>query len=328
MSDKKVTASEPNSQEEVLELAQNGEAVSKTEDVATQDGAKEAEPEQAQAGEQIELASTKTGDASATEHPSKKIISDPSTLPVTSDHSLILKQVEFYFSDQNLPRDKFLWKATTSNDGWVPISTIANFARMRRFQPFDEVVAALRESKELLEVDAEGANVRRKVPLNAPAPDTKKQIDLSSVYVEGFGDETSTSQFDIESFFEKLSGAVRQVRLLRNSSKKFEGAVLVEFAAPDAAAKFVASQSDLKYGECQLKILSKEDYLSSKGGKPGYTFGRFNAFSTEKRKRKSDEEENESAEKQSKTGSGRAGRGRGRGGRGRGGRGGRGGRRN
>ncbi|KAK7202599.1 hypothetical protein BZA70DRAFT_223743, partial [Myxozyma melibiosi] len=189
-------------------------------------------------------------------------VSDPSVLPATSDHGLILKQVEFYFSDQNLPRDKFLWKTTSANDGWVPISTIANFARMRRFQPFEEVVAALRESKELLEVDEEGTKVRRKVPISAPAPEEKKQIDLKSLYVEGFGEETPTSQFDIESLFEKASGpVVKQVRLLRDFSKKFVGSVFVEFASAEDAKSFAESNPELEFNEKKLKVMPKEEFL-------------------------------------------------------------------
>lgn len=93
---------------------------------------------------------------------------DASSLPPSTDAAEILKQVEFYFSDANLPRDKFLWTQTQSDpkkEGWVPIATIASFKRMQRFRPIEAVVDALRASKELLEVNEEGTHVRRKIPL-------------------------------------------------------------------------------------------------------------------------------------------------------------------
>ena len=111
---------------------------------------------------------------------------DPTVLPKTSDAAEILKQVEFYFSDANLPRDKFLWTLTVSDPqkkGWVPISQIASFKRMQRFQPLEAIVSALRQSKELLEVNEEGTAVRRKIPLVKPTSETFQEIGNRSLHV-------------------------------------------------------------------------------------------------------------------------------------------------
>ena len=110
---------------------------------------------------------------------------DPSILPKTSDASEILRQVEFYFSDANLPRDKFLWTLASDpkKQGWVPISSIASFKRMQRFQPNEAVVAALRQSKELLEVSEDGTAVRRKIPLVRPTTEKFEEINSRSLHV-------------------------------------------------------------------------------------------------------------------------------------------------
>ena len=43
------------------------------------------------------------------------------------------KQVEFYFSDSNLPRDKFLsQRIRESQDGWIDLALIASFNRIKR----------------------------------------------------------------------------------------------------------------------------------------------------------------------------------------------------
>jgi hypothetical protein len=42
------------------------------------------------------------------------------------------KQIEFYFSDSNLPRDKFLLHLTQKTpEGWVSLETISEFKKMR-----------------------------------------------------------------------------------------------------------------------------------------------------------------------------------------------------
>ena len=78
----------------------------------------------------------------------------------------IVKQVEFYLSDANLPTDKHLLKHVRKDaDGFVPIKLIAGFKRIRALtRDAGAVAAALRSSGELV-VDAEGRRVRRRVPL-------------------------------------------------------------------------------------------------------------------------------------------------------------------
>jgi len=111
---------------------------------------------------------------------------DPTTvLPPSTDAAEILKQVEFYFSDANLPLDKYLWTLTQSDpkkQGWVPIKNIASFKRMQRFKPLETIVEALRGSKELLEVSEDGTSVRRKVPLVKPSEEVHKELSNRTVY--------------------------------------------------------------------------------------------------------------------------------------------------
>lgn len=81
----------------------------------------------------------------------------------------ILTQVEFYFSDANLPTDAFLMKKVKSNpDGWVPLAVIVGFNRMKQLlkKNTHRVVAEiLTEKSEALVVNDEGTHVRRANPL-------------------------------------------------------------------------------------------------------------------------------------------------------------------
>eukprot|EP00775_Hariotina_reticulata_P003295 gene3295-3571_t len=55
----------------------------------------------------------------------------------------LLKQVEFYFSDSNLPKDKFLRGQVEAHpEGYVDMSLIVSFARMRELLKVFQAAAA------------------------------------------------------------------------------------------------------------------------------------------------------------------------------------------
>lgn len=201
---------------------------------------------------------------------SRKIVTDASKLPQSSDPKEILSQVEFYFSDNNLPTDRFLWQATQKNDGWVSIELIHSFKRMHRFQPYEAVVEALRQSPDLLEVSEDGKQVRRKIPLVEPKAEAKKEAFKRTVYAKGFGEETPTSQFDIEKFFGE-HGSTKQVRLRRAEDGTFKGSVFAEFENLDDAKKFVEAESKPKWDNKELLVMSKQAYVDMKSAEHGFT---------------------------------------------------------
>lgn len=184
------------------------------------------------------------------------------------DPKAVIKQVEFYFSDENLPTDKFLFKATQKNNGWVPISTIAMFKRMTKFRPLEDVVAALKES-EKLEVSEDNELVRRKQRLQEPKKEHRADAMARSIYVKGFGDEEEASQEDIEKFFETY-GPVKQVRMRRDDAKKFKGSVFVEFTSLEDAEKFIALDPKPKFNDKDLDpIMKKQEYVEMKAKEKG-----------------------------------------------------------
>ena len=55
------------------------------------------------------------------------------TKPTISTEELeakIVRQIEHYFGDYNLPRDKFLKETIKEDDGWVPMDTMLKFQRL------------------------------------------------------------------------------------------------------------------------------------------------------------------------------------------------------
>ncbi|KAI1266847.1 hypothetical protein F5Y18DRAFT_380639 [Xylariaceae sp. FL1019] len=188
--------------------------------------------------------------------------SDPNTLPETDDPREIRKQVEFYFSDTNLPTDKFLLGQVGAEENKpVPIKLVASFGRMRRFKPYAAVVKALQDSHTLVVEGADGEEtVKRK-----EAIDLKNLVekDECGSYVKGFGDETDNTQYDIEKWVGEL-GKYKAVRLRRGDEKGFKGAINIIWADKETAEKFHALDPKPKWRGYPLFILTKSEYNEMK----------------------------------------------------------------
>ena len=183
-------------------------------------------------------------------------------------------QVEFYFSDSNLPKDKFLLsKVGGSANHSVPLSVIHSFKRMQRFQPFSAVVEALKSAETVQLTDNDTAVVR-KVPLSDSVTDTSPEavkafedrVTNCSIYAKGFGSEEPSTQYDIEAFFDSNAPTkdVRAVRLRRTYDKVFKGSVFVEFGSEEGQKNFLAMDPKPKWKGNELIIQSKRDHDDEK----------------------------------------------------------------
>ncbi|KAI9012192.1 hypothetical protein DFJ74DRAFT_771601 [Hyaloraphidium curvatum] len=209
----------------------------------------------------------------------------------------ILKQVEFYFSDANLARDKFLWKAISDHpQGWVPLDTLLTFNRLRALSSSKPVVAAaLRASKGLLEVDAAGDNVRRGKQLQQ-----KPGAQFRTIFAEGFPMDLPDPLAAIEAFFSE-AGKVDFVKVFYSSTspasaegaaenaaepaegaepapeagdaarpprgeKRFSGQCFVEFADARDAKK--AKERKWEHAGNEIRVVSKADYIAAHPSKP------------------------------------------------------------
>ncbi|CAN6689523.1 unnamed protein product [Malus baccata var. baccata] len=100
----------------------------------------------------------------------------------------IIKQVEYYFSDENLPTDKYMSSMIKKNkEGYVPISVVASFKKMKKLiQNNSSIADALREST-LLVVSSNGKKVKRIHPL----PSTENRDPKCTVLVENLPEDHS-----------------------------------------------------------------------------------------------------------------------------------------
>ena len=147
--------------------------------------------------------------------------------------SKVKAQIEFYFSDSNLPRDKFLRETVEADpEGFVDIGLLVTFSRMRALlAPFggshnEETVAAVTEllqTSDSLTVSDDKKRIRRTSELRS-REEVDAEVEQRSVYASPF---PMTATIDeLTDFFSKHA-SVRSVRLRRHiSSKDFKGSIL------------------------------------------------------------------------------------------------------
>lgn len=168
----------------------------------------------------------------------------------------IRKQVEFYFSDSNYPKDKFLRSQAAQNDqGWVPISIVATFTRMKKISEDLELIKQAVKESTVLEVSTDGANVRR----TAPLPEQDTHI-ARTIYAKGFP-ETGYTIEDVESVFGKL-GKILSVRIRKMKDGKQKPSSFIEFATPEDAEAAASAKS--QFGGQDLVVMKKSEYAEKK----------------------------------------------------------------
>jgi lupus La protein len=212
----------------------------------------------------------------------------------------VVKQIEFYFSNSNLPNDHFLRNLYTADpENGVELSVIATFKRMRMITEDIEVIRnALREHCKLPEsnilLTTDDTKVTRKESLPEFVSTAKQSIALEKLPLTVNIDEIETY---INSILPSTAaGKVKCVRLNRNAEKTFSGVAFVELAN-EADAEELAKLETLEWksvneqGESikhEVTICTRPIYIQ-----------RLKAESGDKRgkKRKNDEVDNEQDKK-------------------------------
>uniref|UniRef100_A0A8C4YB25 Small RNA binding exonuclease protection factor La n=1 Tax=Gopherus evgoodei TaxID=1825980 RepID=A0A8C4YB25_9SAUR len=170
----------------------------------------------------------------------------------------ICQQIEYYFGDHNLPRDKFLKEQVKLDDGWVPLEIMIKFNRLSSLsKDFNVIVESLRKSKAgLMEISEDKTKIRRSP--NKPLPEVNDQyknaIKNRSVYIKGF--PTDATLDDIKEWLEG-KGSVENIQMRRTLSKTFKGSIFAVFDSVESAKKFTEIPNQ-KYRDTELIVLFKE----------------------------------------------------------------------
>ncbi|GLC34153.1 hypothetical protein PLESTB_000843200 [Pleodorina starrii] len=184
----------------------------------------------------------------------------------------VQRQVEFYFSDSNLPKDKFLKERMAEDpEGYVKLNVIIAFQRMRDMLqvtssdpaavPAEAVatVAEILSNSSTLQLDETKTKIKRKAPL-ANENEIARAVDGRSIYARPFPVDTSVDA--ITDFFGGHA-PVNCVRMRRHMrSKGFKGSVFVEFASPEDAEKVLAMS--LEYEGAPLRMQKKVEFVEGK----------------------------------------------------------------
>eukprot|EP01130_Rhizamoeba_saxonica_P018390 TRINITY_DN917_c0_g1_i1.p1 TRINITY_DN917_c0_g1~~TRINITY_DN917_c0_g1_i1.p1 ORF type:complete len:470 (-),score=129.95 TRINITY_DN917_c0_g1_i1:126-1535(-) len=135
-------------------------------------------------------------------------------------------QIEFYFSDSNFPRDKYMRINSQQNDGWFPIELFMNFNRIREETDDVEYVKKICKTCSTTVMSEDEKFIKRK---NEQMPDPDK-IDSRTLVVSQLPciEEEVTIDNLIE-FFGQF-GTVNCVRIRKTRFKEFFGGAFVEFA--------------------------------------------------------------------------------------------------
>merc|ERR1711970_568029 len=190
-----------------------------------------------------------------------------------TDAKKVIRQVEYYFGDSNMQRDKFLLDEVAKDaEGWVPLSTMLKFKRLGDLVNGEagSIVSSLKESKSnLVEIASDESKIRRNPELKVPAFDDnyKRQQKARTCYVKGFAvDETLDALQDYFDAYSLESVFMRRVPL----SKQFKGSVFVTFKTQQNCDDFM-NETETKYKEETLIKMTKAAYYESKKDeqKPG-----------------------------------------------------------
>ncbi|KPP68430.1 lupus La protein-like, partial [Scleropages formosus] len=177
----------------------------------------------------------------------------------------VAEQIEYYFGDHNLPRDKFLKEQLKLDDGWVPLETMIKFNRLNRLTTdFNVIIESLQKSATgLMEISEDKKKIRRS--LSRPLPEVndeyKDALKHKSVYIKGFPIETTLDEIQ-----EWLAGKgnIENIQMRRNLQRQFKGSIFLVLDSEESAKQFVAHPDVKTFKDNEMIVLLKEDYYAKK----------------------------------------------------------------
>jgi len=219
---------------------------------------------------------------------------DDKTIPPSIIEKKIIRQVEYYYGDYNLPRDRFLRELINEHpDGWVSMDHMLTFKRLADLsRDADFIMEALCKSQaDLMEVDFVNRRIRRKPEKQLPEQNESRQmeVDERTLFINGFRKETTLD--DILEYFEHQIEGVSNVRMryYRNDrtrasgdangnpenmndtnsrsifvknenvdTRRFMGSIFVTFNSKTLSSKFMNEIKCEKEGEGRIQFRNQE----------------------------------------------------------------------
>uniref|UniRef100_A0A182SJR0 Lupus La protein n=1 Tax=Anopheles maculatus TaxID=74869 RepID=A0A182SJR0_9DIPT len=208
---------------------------------------------------------------SATVPEEKPEENDATDSAVTANEAAIIRQLEYYFGDANLVKDKFMKDQIAKDEGWVPLDVLLTFKRLKSLSDDKKVIVdAIAKSDEgLIEISEDKEKLRRhpERPLPEMNEERRKELYARTVYVKGFAPQGGTTMHELVEFFEsfeKVNNIVMRKYLDKPTKKYlFKGSLFVTFTDKEECEKFLA-KGPLKYKGKELICMMQNDYYESK----------------------------------------------------------------
>lgn len=182
----------------------------------------------------------------------------------------IINQIEYYFGDANLLRDKFLQEQIGKDEGWVTLDVLLTFKRLANLSSDSAVIveAVGKSDNALVEISEDKTKVRRHP--DRPIPElneaTRKEVNSRTAYVKGFPPVGTEMSNLIEFFepYEKITNIIMRKYLDKPTKKYlFKGSVFVTFANKEQCNDFITKEK-ISYNDVELVRKWQDDYIEEK----------------------------------------------------------------
>ncbi|XP_032685441.1 la protein homolog isoform X2 [Odontomachus brunneus] len=179
----------------------------------------------------------------------------------------IKDQVEYYFGNVNMQKDKFLIEQTKLDDGWIPMTIMLNFKQLTNLSKSIDIILKALEASDLMEISEDRKKIRRspKHPLPEYNEEYRKAQEARTVYVKGFP-QTGMTIEKLKAFFaayKPFETIIMRKYQDKEKNLKFKGSIFIQFQTLDVAKIFMAVES-IKFNDVTLIRKWAADYAAEK----------------------------------------------------------------
>lgn len=180
----------------------------------------------------------------------------------------VLKQVEYYFSDENLVRGKYLQKQIEkNNEGWVHLNILVKFKRLAEICNDWKLIGKLLKNSNScsIEVSDDKQRVRRiqNKPFLKKNPKNIAQLISRSAYVDGIPKDLEIS--DLMNFFEPYLAKhiiIRNYFDKTSMAYKSKGSAFITFADREQCDDFLTKK--IVFNGVSLITMHQETFNENK----------------------------------------------------------------
>ncbi|XP_044736336.1 la protein homolog [Chrysoperla carnea] len=211
--------------------------------------------------------SDETGETDETPAKKAKVTNEPPN----ELEKKIIRQIEYYFGDVNLSRDKFMQGKIAEDNGWIPLSVMLTFKRLASISTDTEVIlnALSKSETQLVQVSEDRLKIRRvpEIPIPEFNEERRKELSSRTAYAKGF--PLNADIDDILKWFEdkpNVEGVNKRMYLDRSTKKfMFKGSVFVIFKTIEDCKKFVeGGPYHYDTDKAELIVKWQETYIEEK----------------------------------------------------------------